>query len=99
MATTLVWKEASTNSQEAFVGDATNKAFTLTDSGNGAWVLESHLTGKEHRGGTHGSKEDAKAFADLVLTEENIPQHGTNTPPVNVAPAPAPAPVIVVPAP
>lgn len=95
MATTLVWKEVVTGTpdkQEAFVGDATNKAFTLTKDTADGWVLESHLTGKEQRGGTHEDEATAKAFADLILTEENIPQHGTNTPPVSVAPAPeAPA--------
>lgn len=82
MPTTLVWNQTVAgvaDKQTATVqADNTNPAFTLTKSG-AVWVLDSHITGKENRGGTFASEALAKTYADTVLVEENVPQHGTET--------------------
>lgn len=79
MATTLNWKDEGENAGDkvlAYVGDATNPAFTVTKSGS-VFTLESHITSKENRGGTFETLALAKEYADTVLVEEDIPQNGT----------------------
>lgn len=77
MATTLNWKgEDYATVKEAFIQDATNKAFTLTTLTSGKFQIESHLTG--HEGSeVFDSEYDAKAYADDLIINYEIPQHGT----------------------
>ena len=78
MATTLNWKqnETETKVKEAFVQDATNKAFTLTTLTSGKFQIESHLTG--HEGSeVFDSESGAKSYADDLIVNYGIPQNGT----------------------
>lgn len=73
----LIWKPTeNANVQEAFVGDASNKAFTLTNTGGG-FALDSHLTRLETKGSTFGTEVLAKEYANTLIVENNIPQFGT----------------------
>lgn len=78
MATTLEWKEVvegDASVQEAFVQDATNKAFSLRQTGV-KWEVESHITGAEGSN-IFDIDTDAKAYADDLLVSKNVPQFGT----------------------
>lgn len=77
MATTLNWNgEENATVKEAFIQDATNKAFTLTKLTSGKFQIESHLTGHEGSG-VFDSESDAKLYADDLIVNYGIPQHGT----------------------
>lgn len=83
MPTTLAWKVVTEDKVlEGFVGTATNKAFTLTETKANNFLLESHITGHEIAEGiTAANTADTitagKALADALLVQYNIPQNGT----------------------
>ena len=92
MATTLAWKSVSATVEEAFVGDATNKAFTATKVAVGKYNVASHVSGHDYQeqfvdttGGDDAAKDAAalalaKTWADEVLVEAGVPQNGTVIP-------------------
>lgn len=73
------WKPTGNEKvQEGFVGDQTNKAFTLTDAG-GKFILATEITGEENQGGTFDSEAEAKTHADFLIETHEIPKFGSES--------------------
>ena len=71
------WKQVDENTQQGFVGDATNEAFTLRKTPNGVFTLSSEITDEENAGGTFADEQGAKDHADLLIEAYDIPKFGT----------------------
>lgn len=75
----LNWKPSGkVGVQYGFVGDQTNKAFSLTESA-GKFVLGCEITGEENKGGTFDTEAKAKTHADYLINSYEVPKYGTET--------------------
>ena len=78
MPSPLVWAAgANADETNGFVGDASNKAFSIIATPNGEYQLKSHITTRTPLSGSFGSLEACYEAAYQNLVDSGIPQEGT----------------------
>jgi len=73
----IIWKDVEANvNLEAFVGDATNKAFSLRRVSANNFMLESHVTGHPATELITAANDAAAIVAGKALVETLLDQYG-----------------------